>query len=355
MLWHERHTDSFDQPYQYVGQLGYYTCWQEPDFGLLRLGVRFYDVQAGRFTQRDEVPTSASAYVYTSDSPTQFVDPRGLSHSKRSCLDMYGDWLHQARVRNQQCLQEAACDLKRCYDKCDLVFGWGGTVASGICSKSYAPWAIPALALCYEGCAFAAAYQVNFCAGRVQPGAEACQRLVSFVHADGPLGVDLREGTVTSMSANERATLFNPRDFIPTSIVWGFWAAGLMAGVNLVRAGQSKRGAWVAFLSVLGQMALWAGAIWLRLQATGTYSQQGAASPLQLRVPFASVGLVVTAINGLAGYAFYRMQRDMYRAWLADRPPTPVRSPYLPWWVSLSAIAATLLVIALVGFLYFWR
>ncbi len=53
VIWHECDSGSVGQPYQYVGRLGYYTCWQEPDFGLLHLGVRFYDPQAGRFTQRD--------------------------------------------------------------------------------------------------------------------------------------------------------------------------------------------------------------------------------------------------------------------------------------------------------------
>jgi RHS repeat-associated protein len=46
------HIGSTSQPYQYVGQLGYYTHYQEPDFGLPQLGVRFYDSMVGRFTQR---------------------------------------------------------------------------------------------------------------------------------------------------------------------------------------------------------------------------------------------------------------------------------------------------------------
>ncbi len=62
VLWHERHTGSVDQPYQYVGQLGYYTCWQEPDFGLLQLGVRFYDPQLGRFTQQDPIADGLNMY-----------------------------------------------------------------------------------------------------------------------------------------------------------------------------------------------------------------------------------------------------------------------------------------------------
>ncbi len=88
VLWHERHAGSVEQPYQYVGQLGYYTCWQEPDFGLLQLGMRFYDPQAGRFTQRDKVRGAPeAAYVYVVDNSTTYVDPSGklychaLSHA----------------------------------------------------------------------------------------------------------------------------------------------------------------------------------------------------------------------------------------------------------------------------------
>ena len=78
VLWHERHTSSVDQPYQYVGQLGYYTHYQEPDFGLLQLGVRFYDAQTGRFTQRDKARGAPeAAYVYVVDNSTTYVDPSG--------------------------------------------------------------------------------------------------------------------------------------------------------------------------------------------------------------------------------------------------------------------------------------
>ncbi len=79
VLWHERHAASIDQPYQYVGQLGYYTCWQEPDFGLLQLGVRFYDAHLGRFTQRDPIRyrQGSNLYAYTKDRPADRVDASG--------------------------------------------------------------------------------------------------------------------------------------------------------------------------------------------------------------------------------------------------------------------------------------
>ena len=52
---HDRFTGSVDQPYQYVGRLGYYTHYQDPAFGLLQLGVRFYDPEVGRFIRKDPI------------------------------------------------------------------------------------------------------------------------------------------------------------------------------------------------------------------------------------------------------------------------------------------------------------
>jgi RHS repeat-associated protein len=76
---HNEFTGSVDQPYQYVGQFGYYTHYQEPDFGLMQLGVRFYDAEVGRFTSRDEFALfRSSPYSYVSGKPTRATDPSGL-------------------------------------------------------------------------------------------------------------------------------------------------------------------------------------------------------------------------------------------------------------------------------------
>jgi len=77
LISHDIYSDSVDQPYQYVGQLGYYTHWMEPDFGLLQLGVRFYDTEVGRFTSRDDVWSKRSLYLYGSGRPTLRIDPSG--------------------------------------------------------------------------------------------------------------------------------------------------------------------------------------------------------------------------------------------------------------------------------------
>ena len=75
---HNRRTGSVDQPYQYVGQLGYYTHYQEPNFGLLQLGVRFYGSEVGRFTQRDQVSNALEgSYLYSSARPLVIADPSG--------------------------------------------------------------------------------------------------------------------------------------------------------------------------------------------------------------------------------------------------------------------------------------
>jgi len=68
-----------DNPYQYVGQFGYYTHYQEPTLNLLQLGERYYDPTTGRFTQIDRLAKDeVSAYVYADSSPIIQIDPSGL-------------------------------------------------------------------------------------------------------------------------------------------------------------------------------------------------------------------------------------------------------------------------------------
>ena len=71
------HTGTTAQPYQFVGQLRYYTHWQDAHLTLLQLGVRFYDPQVGRFGQVDPIMLFTSAYPYCSDRSTRFADPTG--------------------------------------------------------------------------------------------------------------------------------------------------------------------------------------------------------------------------------------------------------------------------------------
>ncbi len=77
VLWHERGTNSIDQPYQFVGALGYHTHYQEPDLGLLQLGVRFCDPQVGRFTEVDPAKIEFNRYMYVSGAPSTGTDADG--------------------------------------------------------------------------------------------------------------------------------------------------------------------------------------------------------------------------------------------------------------------------------------
>jgi RHS repeat-associated protein len=79
LLSHNRSAGSVDQPYQYVGQLGYYTHYHEPAFGLLQLGIRYFSPGLGQFLQRDSIKMAGfSDYSYGRNSPMRLSDPTGL-------------------------------------------------------------------------------------------------------------------------------------------------------------------------------------------------------------------------------------------------------------------------------------
>ena len=67
-----------EQPYQYVGEWGYYTHYQDENLGLLQLGLRFYDPETAGFTQRDPVEDGLNSYAYVAGRPTTATDPSGL-------------------------------------------------------------------------------------------------------------------------------------------------------------------------------------------------------------------------------------------------------------------------------------
>ena len=74
-------TQVVNQPYQFVGALGYYqhTNTQGVDIGsFMQLGVRSYYPNVGRFTQLDPIRYGLNYYSYVSDQPTYMVDPKGL-------------------------------------------------------------------------------------------------------------------------------------------------------------------------------------------------------------------------------------------------------------------------------------
>ena len=70
---------TLDNPYRYVGQLGYYTHWMDSSLtDLLHLGMRFYEPGVGRFSQVDPAREGVNWYGYVDGIPTTHVDPVGL-------------------------------------------------------------------------------------------------------------------------------------------------------------------------------------------------------------------------------------------------------------------------------------
>ncbi|MDH4209760.1 MAG: RHS repeat-associated core domain-containing protein [Anaerolineae bacterium] len=64
---------SYNNPFTWVGRLGYY---RQPDTSDYWLRARVYDPQRGRFISRDPVP-EANLYIYPGNSPVVLVDPSG--------------------------------------------------------------------------------------------------------------------------------------------------------------------------------------------------------------------------------------------------------------------------------------
>ncbi len=120
-----------DNPYQYVGRYGYYTHYQEPGFGLLQLGVRYYDPSIGRFTQLDPAKDGINWYAYADGNPMGYVDDWGefswggfWRKTKgwfRDSWDMWKYLLDDDVVRMRR-PGESAQD---CYDRCMCQYGWG--------------------------------------------------------------------------------------------------------------------------------------------------------------------------------------------------------------------------------------
>lgn len=77
------------QPYQYVGQSGYFAHTSTQSITLadmLQLGVRLYNPELGRFTQRDRFRQIGwSAYLYANASPDRYRDAWGLEPEFQGC------------------------------------------------------------------------------------------------------------------------------------------------------------------------------------------------------------------------------------------------------------------------------
>lgn len=73
------HGGETEQPYQYVGRLGYYTHVQDANLPLLELGVRFYDPRNGTFGSPDRVRVPTNRYTYAGGQPLRYSDPTGFA------------------------------------------------------------------------------------------------------------------------------------------------------------------------------------------------------------------------------------------------------------------------------------
>jgi len=137
LLSRDRYTGSVDQPYQYVGQLGYYTHWMEPEFTLLQLGVRFYDAEAGRFTSRDPLgdEDALSEYNYVSDSPFVAVDPTGLAKVGQTDCDPWSGNVSMWRDPNTPCCLSAIVEAHEMVHQRDM---WSCCSKYAKCYKKFA-------------------------------------------------------------------------------------------------------------------------------------------------------------------------------------------------------------------------
>ena len=76
------HSGSLSQPYQFVGQLGYYTHYNDANLPYIQTGVRLYFPQLGRFVQLDPMLDGFNPFTYVSNNPMNQVDPSGMMSPK---------------------------------------------------------------------------------------------------------------------------------------------------------------------------------------------------------------------------------------------------------------------------------
>ena len=131
------HLGSTSQPYQYVGQLGYYTHYQDSNLDLLQLGARYYDPGVGRFTQVDPIRHGGNWYTYVMNAPTRRVDPRGLEPNWWDCGNELTECNTRAGTSALACTGRAAKRFSSCTDHCTwIAIFWplGGLICEARCA-----------------------------------------------------------------------------------------------------------------------------------------------------------------------------------------------------------------------------
>ncbi|NLN78307.1 MAG: hypothetical protein GX141_05270 [Armatimonadetes bacterium] len=146
VLSHNRRTGSVDQPYQYVGQLGYYMHYQEPGFGLIQTGVRFYGSESGVLTQRNPGRYGHNAYVYAGSKCTVYVDPdgrkpkiKGLKRHPPMYLKPLCDCLRESFKTSCLKLHERNDKWAHCYMWCKAVQCTGGGLLQMLLAPLFFP------------------------------------------------------------------------------------------------------------------------------------------------------------------------------------------------------------------------
>jgi hypothetical protein len=125
---------------------------------------------------------------------------------------------------------------------------------------------------------------------------------------------------------------FPPKDFVPTAIVFGFWVAAVMAGVNHIRLGDVPRGRRFVVSGVIAYLLV-------RVLLSLTVSSQSHQSVLYFRSGEPMIGtstaafgltwqfLLACVINGAVGYGLYRLQRGAYAEWAENTLQMNGRAP----------------------------
>lgn len=137
------------------------------------------------------------------------------------------------------------------------------------------------------------------------------------------------------MSSQVGKPLYPPRDFVPTSLVFGIWAGEILAGTNYIRMGIPGKGRTVIRLSIILQVCM-GGVLMLLYRMVNTSAGHALAAGLWL------------LINFVYGYCLYRMQSASYRTWTSEQPEQASVSPYLPEWSCVVLLIFAIATMALV-------
>lgn len=152
------------------------------------------------------------------------------------------------------------------------------------------------------------------------------------------------------MRTDDCEGLFPPKDFIPTAIFWGLGAAGIMAGVNMIRLSLAAQGRRLIALMIVLQCIVWG--VWgllLYISPKSVVTMEANRGLPGIEVFSMAVWMIpaVMILNGAVGYWLYKTQSVAYLQWISTHPRGTTKNPYLKWWVPLAALLCAGMVILL--------